>query len=64
MGNRGLSDVQSCFDTSRFDTTSSIKVSIIKNFDHFKYSLRVKKENIWGEYSSSCKPSNVKILTT
>ena len=26
IGNCGLSDVQSCFDTSRFDTTSSIKV--------------------------------------
>ena len=27
MGNRGLSDGQSCFDTSRFDMTSSIKVT-------------------------------------
>ena len=39
-------------------------LKLFKNFDHFKYSLRVKKENIWVEYSSSCKPSNVKILTT
>ena len=38
-------------------------LKLFKNFHHFKYSLHMKKENILGEYSSSCKPSNVKILT-
>ena len=32
-------------------------VKLLKNFDHFKYSLRVNKKNILGDYSSFFKPS-------
>ena len=32
------------------------------NFDHFKYSLRVNKQRILGEYSSFSKPSTWKYL--
>ena len=31
-------------------------VKLHKNFDHFKYSLRVNKEKILGQYSSFFKP--------
>ena len=31
------------------DTDSAVK--LYKNFNHFKYSLRVNKKNILGEYS-------------
>ena len=35
--------------TGSFDTNSAVKLH--KNFNHFKYSLRVNKKNILGEYS-------------
>ena len=36
---------------SRFDTNSSRKI-IVQKFLQFKYSLRVNKKNVLGEYSS------------
>ena len=36
---------------SRFDTNSSSKI-ILQKFLQFKYSLRVNKKNVLGEYSS------------
>ena len=45
-----VDSIQSLFDTIRFDTNSSCKIA--KNFVNFKYSLRVSKKNILGEYSS------------
>ena len=40
------------FGTSRFDTISNLH----KNFDHFKYSLRVNKKTNWDEYRSLFTP--------
>ena len=42
---------------TRFDTTSSTENNTYRKFGHFKHSLRVKKRNICGEYSSYFKPS-------
>ena len=38
-------------EAARFDTNSSSENA--KNFGHFKYSLRVNKKNILGEYLRS-----------
>ena len=43
-----LHSVTGLLDTSRFDTNSAqAVVKLHKNFDHFKYSLRVNKKTFW-----------------
>ena len=50
-----VSSIQSCFNTSCFDTNSSSEIS--QKLDHFEKSLQLNKKNILGEYFSFFKPS-------